>query len=166
MRLIAASPLPEQSQWKMFQFQIGAIDSKLIPFYVEEVVPFQFQIGAIDSLLFISVSPNYICFNSRLVRLIVQQVQSPLICNRGFNSRLVRLIGVAYALGLPSFCSFNSRLVRLIDKRYDNISNVIFVFQFQIGAIDRIDSTVSLSSLWRFQFQIGAIDSVLSFYCI
>ena len=104
---------------KMFQFQIGAIGRKWSREGRQTIKMFQFQIGAIGSANAAYLNGLEQSFNSRLVRLAVESGESTPFAFLRFNSRLVRL----------AVCS-------------DVVCHVANRFQFQIGAIGRMKSSL------------------------
>ena len=55
--------------------------------------------------------------------------------------------------------SFNSKLVRLKDSIVNDGTIILFMFQFQTGAIKSFSCVSCFTSLEKFQFQTGAIKS-------
>ena len=53
----------------MFQFQTGSIKSIIKKLYAGDVSTFQFQTGSIKSIQYGFTTFQFICFNSKLVRL-------------------------------------------------------------------------------------------------
>ena len=108
------------------------------------VYRFQFQTGAIKSGSSQMRDCRRSCFNSKLVRLKVKCPRPRCPVKPRFNSKLVRL-KVPRRIRWPCVLKrFNSKLVRLKGAG-DGVSGCqIEVFQFQTGAIKRIDIFFSI----------------------
>ena len=169
-----------------FQFQTGAIksfsrlqdagivyrfNSKLVRLKVGLAVrhpvsryPFQFQTGAIKRFLKTDCPDTWkTSFNSKLVRLKVEEMIAAWSPERRFNSKLVRLKGARSACLSTDLWRFNSKLVRLKGPVSIPPAPPKPLFQFQTGAIKRcLCCRGYAAALWQFQFQTGAIKSFVT----
>ena len=99
------------------------------------IILFQFQNGAIKSKLK-SNWPTRLCsFNSKMVRLKDSMSLEGNANIKGFNSKMVRLKGDNAKWFKILIDSFNSKMVRLKDDDAPILCRSLFEFQFQNGAI-------------------------------